>query len=160
MITNGRHLPNFTLPVHSFFSDVFSFAPNSLERPCFDHIQFLMVRSQDSEGDISGHTLMATCPPESHIIAHPEEPYPHKMPDIGMQDLVKLLDLSNRLPLDGEITPIMAWAGIFSHPRVQELDQKDFESIRSDLLPKIRCYGYARPCTFLMIFSSCCTTGL
>ncbi|MBE7180287.1 MAG: hypothetical protein INR71_03600 [Terriglobus roseus] len=107
-----------------------------------DHMQFLMVRSQDSESEVSGHALMATCPPESHIANHPDEPYPHKVPDMGMTDLVKLLDLSNRLPLDGEITPVMAWASIYSHPRRDELTQADFEAMKVDLLAKVRCYGY------------------
>lgn len=106
-----------------------------------DHMQFLMVRSEDSDGEISGHALMATCPPGSHIAKRPEEKYPHKMPEIGMPDLLKLLDLSNRLPLDGEITPIMAWAGIRNHPRSHELSKVDFEALRDDLLAKIRCYG-------------------
>jgi hypothetical protein len=106
-----------------------------------DHMQFLMIRSEDSDGEISGHALMATCPPGSHIANHPEEKYPHKMPEIGMPDLLKLLDLSNRLPLDGEITPIMAWAGIRNHPRSRELSKEDFEALRDELLAKIRCYG-------------------
>ena len=63
------------------------------------------------------------------------------MPEIGMPDLVKLLDLSNRLPLDGEITPIMAWAGIHSHPRRDELTREDFEDLKQDLVAKVRCYG-------------------
>lgn len=102
----------------------------------------LMVRSNDSEGEISGHAMMASCPPESHIRQRPDEPYPSKMPDIGMGDLLKLLDLSNRLPLDGEITPIMAWAGIFRHERRNELTAQDFENIKNDLRAKVRCYGY------------------
>lgn len=101
----------------------------------------LMVRSSDSEGEISGHAMMASCPPESHIANRPDEPYPHKMPDMGTNDLLKLLDLSNRLPLDGEITPVMAWAGIYSHPRRDELTAKDFETMKNDLGDKVRCYG-------------------
>lgn len=112
-----------------------------LERPCMDHMQFLMVRSQDSEGEISGHALMATCPPEAHIANTPEDQYPHKMPDMAMPELVKLLDLSNRLPLDGEITPIMAWVAIRRHARVLEMDKDDFESIKVTLTAKVRCYG-------------------
>ncbi|KAF2426525.1 hypothetical protein EJ08DRAFT_721730 [Tothia fuscella] len=114
----------------------------TLERPCMDHMQFLMIRSEDSDGEFSGHALMATCPPVSHITTNPEEPYPHKMPEIGMPDLLKLLDLSNRLPLDGEITPIMAWAGIRNHPRSKGLNKEDFEGLRDELLAKIRCYGF------------------
>jgi len=107
-----------------------------------DHMQMLMVRSEDSDADISGHAMMATCPPISHIHENPAEKYPHKMPDVGMPDLVRLLDLSSRLPLDGEITPIMAWANIRSHPRSNLLSKADFESMRDDLLAKIRCYGF------------------
>ena len=83
--------------------------PDSLERPCMDHMQFLMVRAHDAEETISGHALMATAPPDAHIANNPEEKYPHQMPDIQTPDLMKLLDLSNRLPLDGEITP--SWPG-------------------------------------------------
>jgi len=107
-----------------------------------DHMQFTMVRASDSDIDVSGHALMATCPPESHIIAHPEEKYPHQMPDITMPDLLKLLDLSNRLPLDGEITPIMAWAMIMKHESFFYLTKAEFEAIKGDLLTKVRCYGF------------------
>jgi hypothetical protein len=107
-----------------------------------DHMQFLMVRSQDSDGEISGHALMATCPPATHIEDHPEEKYPHKMPALETADLAKLLDLSSRLPLDGEITPIMAWAAIRSHPRCEDLNKADLEIIKKELVQKIRCYGY------------------
>jgi len=108
-----------------------------------DHIQFLMVRSTTSEeAEISGHALMATCPPQSHIDEHPEETYPHKMPDIGMGDLLKLLDLSNRLPLDGEITPVMAWALIRGEPEFAKLAQSDFDVLKEDLKAKVRCYGF------------------
>ncbi|KAF1986097.1 hypothetical protein K402DRAFT_412819 [Aulographum hederae CBS 113979] len=122
----------------------------ALERPCMDHMQFLMIRSANSADDdtsgqevnVSGHAMMATCPPLSHVIAHPDENYPHKMPDVGMPDLVKLLDLSSRLPLDGEITPIMAWAGIRSHPRFGGLTEGEIGVVKRDLLAKIRCYGF------------------
>ncbi|KAF2808621.1 uncharacterized protein BDZ99DRAFT_446221 [Mytilinidion resinicola] len=114
----------------------------TLERPCMDHMQMLMVRASDSDADVSGHALMATCPPESHIVSTPNDPYPHRMPDITMPDLLKLLDLSNRLPLDGEITPIMAWAMIMKHERFFEITREEFEAIKGDLLAKVRCYGF------------------
>lgn len=106
-----------------------------------DHMQFLMVRAHDADETVSGHALMATCPPEHHIATKPEEKYPHQMPDVAMPDLMKLLDLSARLPLDGEITPIMAWAMILQDQRFAELTAKDFEVMKGDLLAKVRCYG-------------------
>lgn len=106
-----------------------------------DHMQMLCLRSNDSEADVSGHALMATCPPASHLIERPEVQYPHKMPDLQPCDLMKLLDLSNRLALGGEITPIMAWSAIAKDERFLMLTTADFKLIRDDLLAKVRCYG-------------------
>ena len=63
------------------------------------------------------------------------------MPDVKMPDLMKLLDLSNRLPLDGEITPIMAWAKIIQHENFGSLSKEDIELMKEELLAKVRCYG-------------------
>ena len=107
-----------------------------------DHMQMLCVQSQQSEGDdISGHALMASCPTKNHLIERPDVQYPHQLPDMKASDLLKLLDLSNRLPLQGEITPIMAWAAILRHESVRLLTAEDFASVKADLLSKIRCYG-------------------
>ncbi|KAJ4372262.1 hypothetical protein N0V83_004036 [Neocucurbitaria cava] len=114
----------------------------TLERPCMDHMQFLMVRAHDADETISGHALMATAPPDAHIANCPQEKYPHQMPDVKMPDLMKLLDLSNRLPLDGEITPIMAWAKIIQDEKFRELSKEDIERIKEELLAKVRCYGF------------------
>lgn len=107
-----------------------------------DHMQFLMVRAHDAEETISGHALMATAPPDAHIANCPDEKYPHQMPDITMPDLLKLLDLSNRLPLEGEITPIMAWAKILKDEKFNMLSKEDIGFIKNDLLTKVRCYGF------------------
>ncbi|KAH7399371.1 hypothetical protein BKA66DRAFT_407147 [Pyrenochaeta sp. MPI-SDFR-AT-0127] len=114
----------------------------TLERPCMDHMQFLMVRAHDADETISGHALMATAPPDEHIANCPQEKYPHQMPDVKMPDLMKLLDLSNRLPLDGEITPIMAWAKILQDEKFRDLTKEDIELIKGELLAKVRCYGF------------------
>lgn len=106
-----------------------------------DHMQYLMVRAHDADEQISGHALMASAPPESHIANHPDESYPHQMPDVAMPDLMKLLDLSSRLPLDGEITPIMAWVMVLKEPRLAALAADDIEFVKTELLAKIRCYG-------------------
>ena len=123
-----------------------------------DHMQYLVVRSHNPEGQpfhhpmeraddadydhMCGHALMATCPPASHIMTKPGEPYPHKMPNLKMPDLMKLLDLSSQLPLDGEITPVMAWMVVLRNSRVAEMTAQDFELVKTDLAAKVRCYGY------------------
>lgn len=108
-----------------------------------DHMQFLMVAAHDDQAEaVSGHALMATSIPEHHLACKPHEVYPHQMPDIAMPDLLKLLDLSNRLPLDGEITPIMAWAMILQDQRFGELTAEEVAVIKGDLFAKVRCYGY------------------
>ncbi|CAO2656813.1 Nn.00g056160.m01.CDS01 [Neocucurbitaria sp. VM-36] len=125
-----------------YITSFFSLHYPSLERPCMDHMQFLMVRAHDADETISGHALMATAPPDAHIANCPQEKYPHQMPDVKMPDLMKLLDLSNRLPLDGEITPIMAWAKILQDEKFRELSKEDIERIKEELLAKVRCYGF------------------
>ncbi|GIZ39505.1 hypothetical protein CKM354_000288700 [Cercospora kikuchii] len=133
----------------------------TLERPCMDHMQYLLVRSHNPEGKgfnhpmenpddgqfehMSGHALMGTSAPWSHIKDTPKENYPHQMPsDMSNQSLAKLLDLSSRLPIDreGEITPIMAWTMIFTCERIGELVEKDFERLKNGLVGKVRCYGF------------------
>lgn len=124
-----------------------------------EHMQYLVVRSHNSEGqefrhplenpndrmqdNMSGHALMATCPPYSHVMNKPNEPFPYKMPDMAMPDLTKLLELSSRLPVDheGEITPVMAWTQVYTHPRLGELSKAELERIKADLAAKCRCYG-------------------
>jgi hypothetical protein len=111
-----------------------------------DHMQFLMVRSEDSDGEISGHALMATCPPASHIKETPEEKYPQKMPDMPAGSLMTLLDMSDHVVnpyiKHEEVTPIKAWVLIRNDERSNELTDADFETIRTALLCKVRCYGY------------------
>ncbi|KAK5148712.1 hypothetical protein LTR32_000070 [Rachicladosporium monterosium] len=133
----------------------------TLERPCMNHMQYLLVRSHNAENltfhhpqetpddgeheHMSGHALMATAPPHSHIMGRPSEIYPCQMPaDLGTEGLAKLLDLSNRLPFDhySEITPVMAWTTILRHPHVNRLELADFEAVKTDLVGKVRCYGF------------------
>ena len=114
-----------------------------------DHIQFLMDRAAEPDGEPCGHALMATCPPD----AHPEDniPFGHNLPlegenpqktwDVSKSDLAVLLDLSKRLQLDGEITPVMAWGMIIGDMRFNEFTVDDFKHMAEDLLPKIKCYG-------------------
>ncbi|TIA51942.1 hypothetical protein D6C79_02269 [Aureobasidium pullulans] len=130
----------------------------TLERPCMDHMQYLVVRSHNPEGQpfhhpmerpddteydhMCGHALMATCPPPSHIMNNPGDPYGHRMPDLKAPDLMKLLDLSAQLPLEGELTPVMAWLLLLQNSRVSEMTAQDFELVKADLAGKVRCYGF------------------
>lgn len=121
-----------------------------LERPCMDHIPFLMERASEPEGEFCGHALMATCPPELYPENNPDLPFGHgigntasgqKTWDLSKGDLANLLDLSKRLNLDGEITPVMAWGMILGNPRFPELTLKDFGTLTEELKGKVRCYG-------------------
>lgn len=56
-------------------------------------------------------------------------------------DLSTLMDLSKRLDLDGEITPVMAWGMIMSHPQFAALSAADVQRIAEELGRKVRCYG-------------------
>ncbi|RDW84317.1 hypothetical protein BP6252_01907 [Coleophoma cylindrospora] len=128
----------------------------TLERPCMDHMQFLVERASEPEGEPCGHALMATCPPDPYMENHPEIPFGQSLHqsqhhgavgsgktwDISKPDLANLLDLSKRLNLDGEITPVMAWGMILGHERFAELRLEEFEKICDDLKGKVRCYGF------------------
>lgn len=130
-----------------------------------DHIQYLLVQAHHPDEQpqmdhpmedpthqhadckqevISGHAMMATAPPHSHIMANPNDKYPHQLPpDLSNDALVKLLDLSNRLPFDRqtEITPVMAWTQLYRHERLAEFTKMDIERVKNELAQKVRCYG-------------------
>ena len=83
-----------------------------------DHMQFLVERASEPEGEPCGHALMASCPPEPDLENHPDIPFGHtthldgnaqKTWDLSKGDLANLLDLSKRLSLDGEITPVSTY---------------------------------------------------
>lgn len=115
-------------------------------------MQFLIERASEPEGEPCGHALMATCPPgpfpENYGIPfndaglNPETHAGQKTWDLSKPDLANLLDLSKRLNLDGEITPVMAWGIILGHARFSEFNVEDFVKITNDLSGKIRCYGF------------------
>jgi len=94
---------------------------------------------------------MASCPPEPFPENNPAIPFGHNIPhlngtapktwDLSIPDLANLLDLSKRLNLDGEITPVMAWGMILRHPRFSELRAEDFQKMTQELGGKVRCYG-------------------
>jgi hypothetical protein len=128
-----------------------------------DHMGFLVDRASEHDGEPCGHALMATCPPDAYIEGDFAEsiPFGHglqnlpggqqqKTWDISKSDLANLLDLSKRLNLDGEITPVMAWGMILSHERFGELTVEDFRAITEELGAKTRCYGWV-VCPYVLL---------
>ncbi|KAF7541572.1 hypothetical protein G7Z17_g11911 [Cylindrodendrum hubeiense] len=124
-----------------------------LEEPCKAHLQFLLERKDEPGGEPCGHALMASCPPEPFPESRPDLPFGHAhlqgdavwghgtwQPTKA--DLSTLLDLSKKLDLDGEVTPVMAWGMLLAHPRAQELGVQDFQRLTDELVRKVRCYGF------------------
>ncbi|KAK6342907.1 hypothetical protein TWF718_008288 [Orbilia javanica] len=116
----------------------------ALERPCMEHIQKLVHDSlEDPNGTaISGHALMASCPPESHMLDNPDIDWGSRTYDLQPSELNMLLNLSPKLGVSGEVTPINAWAIIQSHPNFLQLTRHDFAAIKNELVPKVKCYGF------------------
>ncbi|KAJ5404366.1 hypothetical protein N7509_004237 [Penicillium cosmopolitanum] len=119
----------------------------TLEGPCREHTDYLCRRSiteaDDEDMPFSGHALMATCPPPSYITnTTPEQPYPHKAPDLPLANLGTLLNLSRQLVTDGQITPIMALQCLKNHELYPSLSRDDIKVIIETLNTKVRCYGF------------------
>jgi hypothetical protein len=117
------------------------------------HMPFLLDRAADEGGEPCGHALMATCPPQpfdkltpeipfGHTqVVHDDGPVPQQTWELSKANLSILMDLSKRLNLDGEITPVMAWSMILGHERFYDLQQADLLRIAEELGRKVRCYG-------------------
>ncbi|KAL8417497.1 hypothetical protein RB594_001243 [Gaeumannomyces avenae] len=127
----------------------------TLEKPCMDHLPWLLERGIETGGsDPCGHALMASCPPEPFPELTPDIPFGYanvkggdidsgqRTWELSKADLNTLLDLSKRLNLDGEITPVMAWGMVLAHPRLAEMSLQDFQKLTEELGRKVRCYGF------------------
>ncbi|CRG91702.1 hypothetical protein PISL3812_08753 [Talaromyces islandicus] len=118
----------------------------TLEAPCRDHTEYLCRESHkdvENESFFSGHALMASCPPPSHIETVPEgNPYPHQTYDLPTPDLEKLLNLSKQLITDGQVTPIMILQSLKNHNQYHTLTKEDIKTIIDTLNAKVRCYGF------------------
>lgn len=112
-----------------------------------NHMPLVSTALADPKGYICGHALMASCPPagnsaESSFGGEPVDPVSGQQTwKLSKSELSTLLDLSERLDLKGELTPVMAWKMIISDPRVTEFDSEDFEQLLQSLQTRVRCYG-------------------
>lgn len=126
----------------------------SLERPCMNHLPFLLEMTSAHGGRPCGHAMMATCPPQPFETLPSDSPFNPSPMDVdeghapatwalSKGGLSTLLDLSAKLDLDfeGELTPVTAWALLMSHPRLEELESRDIKAVAEALQQKIRCYG-------------------
>ncbi|KAF7560985.1 hypothetical protein G7046_g3160 [Stylonectria norvegica] len=125
----------------------------TLERPCMAHLPWMMNRTAETGHDPCGHALMASCPPGPFTALTPDIPFGasqvHGKPSAGQptwelskSGLSTLLDLSARLDLDGEITPVMAWGLILANARLRDLQVCDLQRVSLELAKKTRCYGF------------------
>ncbi|TDZ65863.1 AP-1-like transcription factor [Colletotrichum trifolii] len=125
----------------------------TLEKPCMNHMPWLLERASETGGEPCGHALMASCPPAPFLELTPEIPFGYnnvngeldsqqRTWDINKGSLSILLDLSKKLNLDGEVTPVMAWGMVLGHYRAGELRSEDFQRLTDELKDKVRCYGF------------------
>src|SRR5690349_20802063 len=104
----------------------------------------------EEEALFSGHALMASCPPPSHIERVPaqkgglEPTYEHKVPDSESdQILTKLFNLSHTLTIpSGQVTPIMALQSLKGHRNYSSLTREDVLGMIEAIRSKVRCYGF------------------
>ena len=56
-------------------------------------------------------------------------------------ELEKLLEFSDRLSLDGEVTPVEAWQRVRQHPNFSNMTRDGLDALKETLLPEVQCYG-------------------
>ncbi|KAM7192560.1 AP-1-like transcription factor [Naviculisporaceae sp. PSN 640] len=95
--------------------------------------------NKEPHRDPCGHALMATCPPEAFRGEQQQKSW-----ELSKADLSTLLELSKKLDLDGEVTPVMAWGMILDHPRLGDIitTTQDFVWLTEELAKKAKCYGF------------------
>jgi hypothetical protein len=114
----------------------------ALEYVCLEHHA---VHSVDADG--SGHEMMLLSPIMSRSPPLMQTTQPGSgLPDgtrwsVPAVELERLLEYSDRLNLDGEITPVEAWQRIRQHPNFSALSREGLEDLRASLLPEVKCYG-------------------
>ena len=76
-----------------------------------------------------------------------EPTYPHKTPDIPMEHLNALLNLSHQIKDEGyvpggQVTPIMALQSLRGHRHYTSLTRNDVVGMIEAIRNKVRCYGF------------------
>lgn len=124
-----------------------------------NHVQYLVSRAnnptdiaiqqrpEDVPNDgvnehISGHALMASCPPPNPIEPIFRNSLRYELPDIDKASLAKLLGLSEKLPglAEEELPPIRAWPELREDSRFRRLNFEDFQNLQANLIHSIQCH--------------------
>ncbi|KIX08985.1 uncharacterized protein Z518_00063 [Rhinocladiella mackenziei CBS 650.93] len=115
----------------------------ALEHVCLGHHA---RHSVNTEG--SGHEMMLMSPIMSRSPPFAQSTQTDSgLPDgtrwsVPAVELEKLLEFSDRLSLDGEVTPVEAWQRIRQHPNFSNLTRDGLEALKATLIPEVKCYGF------------------
>ncbi|KAF2659381.1 hypothetical protein K491DRAFT_689253 [Lophiostoma macrostomum CBS 122681] len=113
----------------------------SLEAPCLHHTQ----GDPHEPHTPTGHALTATAP---LLFQAPTQPVPTTgtahpprwdTPHLGLE---KLLELSQNIELEDELTPVQAWNQIRCHPDFDAVDVGGLRRLTEGMLKHVKCYGF------------------
>ncbi|OBT60738.1 hypothetical protein VE03_09823 [Pseudogymnoascus sp. 23342-1-I1] len=112
----------------------------TLESPCLGHIQ----GGPDDPEAPSGHVLTASAPllfraPSIATGPHICTTTPWEAPSSGLE---RLLNLSQGLVLDGEVTPVQAWNYIRQRLGPQGVEVEKLRELTEKLLKEVSCHGF------------------
>lgn len=115
----------------------------AIERPCLSHLKV------HPEGELYGHVLMASCTPDNYPELGPlSTPLSSGHSSVSevhaltKSQFRRLLERSQQLDLDGEVTPVMVWDMIRNHQNFAELRTIDFEKIVEEFSGRVSCYEF------------------
>jgi hypothetical protein len=104
------------------------------------HIPILMDRAAKLEGDFFGHAMMASCPPNWAVPVTAAGDLGRRW-NVANVSLANLMDLSSRLGLEGEVTPVRAFGMVLAHPKAAAFEAPDLAALTEELGRKVKCYG-------------------
>ena len=118
----------------------------ALEKPCLAHHP---ADFDNLNADSNGHCLMLQAPllsrQPNRSQSNPTNSQAAAATQSGWNvtviEIEKLLNLSDRLSLDGELTPVEAWQRIRRHPGFPYMTTEQLETLRDVLLSNVKCYG-------------------
>ncbi|OBT75018.1 hypothetical protein VF21_06324 [Pseudogymnoascus sp. 05NY08] len=112
----------------------------TLESPCLGHMQ----GNPDEPETPSGHVLTVSAPllfraPSIATGPHICTTTPWEAPASGLE---RLLNLSQGLVLDGEVTPVQAWNYIRQRLGPQGIEVERLRALTEKLLKEVSCHGF------------------